>query len=149
MPQSRTTLVVRSGREPFEVAFLISCLAVGVALLVTPDFPASVSVTMPLLLQHLWTGGLIATGLLGGLGLALQGKQLVRGLLVELAGLSIGCAAELMYGVALFTVSGGKAAAAGGFVLAFACGAAARLYRILTDLRAAPGDSTRIETDHG
>lgn len=128
-------IIVRAGREPFEVAFLLAATTVGLVLIAGPERPASVRAAMPVLVQTLWEWGLFGLGLLGLLGLLLQGRRLAAGLLVEGAAMALGSSALTMYGIALFAVAGARAAAAGGFVLAFAIGALFRLVRIVHDAR--------------
>jgi hypothetical protein len=131
----RRALVVNTGRHPFEVAFFIACVAVGVVLIVSGTSPRSASAAMPVVVQALWKAGLIVGGLSGLASAWVQKVNIWRGLGLELFTTAILGSALAMYAVALFAVSGLAALAAGGFVTAFGVACWWRFGQILNDLR--------------
>lgn len=126
---------VTSGRSPFEVTVLAAALLCGVTLLVSDARPRSVTETMPSLVQSLWEVGLILAGLVGLCGITLWGSQLAVALGVELGGVTILGAATAMYAIALFTVSGSQAVAAGAFITGVSVASWWRTGQIVRDLR--------------
>jgi hypothetical protein len=131
----RRALVVNTGRHPFEVAFFIAAIAVGVILIASGTSPASASSAMPVVVQGLWKAGLIIGGLTGLSAAWSQKANIWRGLGIELFTMAILGSALAMYAVALFAVSGMAALAAGGFVTAFGAACWWRFGQILNDLR--------------
>lgn len=127
-------VLVTSGKQPFEVTILFAALVAGVALRIIATRPASITASMPPLLQTTWEIGLIACGLLGLVGVFWRG-DLVNGQAVELGALFLLGSLTAMYTIALFVVSGEQATAAGSFVAAVAFAAWWRCGQIIRGLR--------------
>lgn len=128
-------LVVHTGRHPFEVAFLSAAVVVGLVLWLVDQRPQSVQSAMPVVVQALWVSGLVSGGLVGLGSLWLQARDVWRGLVVELFAMSVTGSALIMYAVAIFTVSGVRGLAGGGFTAAFGVAAWSRFAQIVVDLR--------------
>jgi hypothetical protein len=125
---------VTTGRHPFEVAVLAAAAACGLTLMVSGVSPRSVAAAMPEFVQVLWQVGLLAGGIIGLVGTFWPGK-LAAQLGAEAVGVMFLGSATTMYTIALFTVSGTQAIAAGAFVGAVALASWARAGQIARDLR--------------
>lgn len=127
-------VVVASGRHPFEVLTLAAAIVVGISLTITGVSPRSVASAMPSWLQSLWHLLLIAGGVIGLFGVFAPSKLVAR-LGTEVAGIIILGAATAMYSVALFTITGSQALAAGSFVVAVSVASWVRAYQVIRDIR--------------
>jgi hypothetical protein len=125
---------VITGRHPFEVAILGAATLCGLALALTDSTPKSAATAMPGLVQVLWQVLLIAGGIIGLVGVFWPGR-LAAHMGTEAVGIVLLGTATSMYAVALFTVSGQQALAAGAFVTAAALASWTRLWQIFRDLR--------------
>lgn len=125
---------VRTGSTPFEMAAFAAAATAGAVLVVAGHAPRSVDAAMPGTVQVIWQVQLIAGGLLGLAGVLWRGR-LTAGLGIEMAGAVVLAAATSMYSIALYTVSGLAAAAAGTFITGIAVAAWSRAVQILRDLR--------------
>jgi hypothetical protein len=123
-----------SGRDPFEVTFLVAALVCGIALVVSHRRPLAITAAMPVVVQEVWEVGLILVGIVGLLGIAWRG-QFATGLGVELCSLVLLGTTTSMYSIALFAVSGTMALAAGSFITAVAVASWWRSAQIMRDLR--------------
>lgn len=127
-------VLVTSGRHPFEVAMLVAAMISGIALLITDARPRSVTESMPTLVQAFWEVGLVVAGVVGLMGISWRG-QMSTSLGVELFGIAVLGTVTTMYTIALYTVSGAAAIAAGAFVGAVALASWSRIWQITRDLR--------------
>ncbi len=125
---------VVTGRHPFEVAILAAAAICGLALAVTDTSPRSAATAMPGLIQVMWQVLLIGGGVIGLVGVWWPGRILAQ-LGTEMVGVLLLGTATSMYAVALFTVSGAQALAAGSFVTAAALASWSRVWQIVRDLR--------------
>ena len=125
---------VVTGRHPFEVAILAAAAVCGLALALTDTTPRSAATAMPGLVEVLWQVLLVAGGVIGLVGVFWPGR-IAAHLGTEAIGIVLLGTATTMYAIALFTVSGTQALAAGSFVTAAAIASWARLWQIGRDLR--------------
>jgi hypothetical protein len=125
---------ILSGRDPFEVTFLVAALVCGIALVVSHRRPPSIAAAMPVVVQEIWEIGLILVGIIGLLGIAWPG-QTSTGLGVELCSLVLLGTTTSMYSISLFAISGTMALAAGSFITAIAVASWWRSAQITRDLR--------------
>lgn len=125
---------VVTGRQPFEVAILVASACCGLALALTDTSPKSAATAMPGLIQVLWQVFLIVGGIVGLIGIFFPGR-LIAQLGTEAVGVMLVGTATTMYSIALFTVSGLQALAAGAFVTAVAVAGWWRIGQIWHDLR--------------
>lgn len=130
----RKALVVNTGRHPFEVAFFIATVAVGIILIASQTSPRSAAAAMPEVVQALWKAGLIVGGVSGLASAWVQKANIWKGLGLEMFTTAILGSALTMYAVALFAVAGMAALAAGGFVTAFGVACWWRFGQIIQDL---------------
>jgi len=135
---------VVTGRHPFEVAILSAAAICGLALALSNTSPRSAAAAMPGLVQVLWQVLLIAGGVIGLVGVFWPGRLLAQ-LGTEACGVVLLGTATTMYSVALFTVAGMQALAAGSFVTAAALASWVRLWQIQRDLRRAAAAEQRGE----
>lgn len=140
---------VTTGRHPFEVAVLGAATLCGISLIASGVAPRSVAASMPNLVQTLWQFGLIAGGVIGLVGTFWPGSKLAARLGTEAVGIACLGTATTMYTIALFTVSGMQALAAGSFVGAVAAASWARVIQIGRDLNrvataSAAGDTADV-----
>lgn len=125
-------LVVVSGRHrPHEILLLAVSLVTGVAYTIGAPPPASVSALLPAWALHIWSAGLVASGVIG-----LAGTLSRRwwSLQVEQAGMLIGAASLIWYTAAVVPF-GWKALLAGLISVAWALANVARAVQIRRDLR--------------
>lgn len=139
-------VVITTGRHPFEVLVLLAAIVVGVTLTVTGVEPRSVASAMPGWIQNLWHFLLIAGGAIGLFGIFAPTKLVAR-LGTEAAGVVVLGSATTMYSIAIFSISGLNALAAGAFVVALALASWTRAYQILRDIRRA-GDAAAVGEVH-
>ena len=142
----RSVLII-SGRHPFEATLLVAAVACGFSLQVANARPPSVTVAMPVAVQATWELGLIVGGLIGLFGIAWRG-QLSTGLGLELGAMLLFGTTTGMYAIALFAITGRAGLAAGTFVAAVSVAAYWRGGQIVRDLRRlARVSATRTLTD--
>jgi hypothetical protein len=127
---------VVTGRHPFEVAILAAAAVCGLALALTDTSPRSAAAAMPGVVEVLWQVFLVGGGAIGLVGVFWPGKLLAQ-LGTEAVGVVLLGTATTMYSVALFTIAGMQALAAGSFVTAAALASWTRLWQIWRDLRRA------------
>lgn len=125
-------LVVVSGRHrPHELLLLVVSLVTGVAYTIGAPPPTSVAALMPAWALHVWSAGLVASGVIGLVG-ALSRRS--WSLQVEQAGMLIGAASLIWYTAAVVGF-GWRALLAGAISVAWAGANVVRAWQIRRDLR--------------
>lgn len=126
-------VVVVSGRHrPHEVLLLVVSLVTGVAYTVGAPPPESVASLLPGWALHVWSGGLLLSGLLGLAGIVLRRSPAQQ---LEQAGMLIGAGALIWYSAAV-SMFGWRALLAGSICLAWAGANAWRAVQLHQDMRA-------------
>ncbi|MEV4810112.1 hypothetical protein [Micromonospora avicenniae] len=138
--------LIRSRRQPFEVAVLLAAPPCGLLLMLLDVRPPSVTLAMDTPIQVLWELGLIAGGVIGLSGIIWPGR-LATGLGIELAAVVLLGTITAMYAVALAAVSGRSGTAAISFILAVSTGSFWRAGQIIFDLRLLARVSRTADTD--
>lgn len=130
MPSGQTVVV--SGRHrPHEVLLLAVSLLVGLAYTVGAPPPESVASLLPGWALHVWSGGLLLSGLLGLAGIVLRRSYAMQ---LEQAGMLLGASALIWYSAAVSTF-GWRALLAGAICLAWAAANTWRAVQIYRDLK--------------
>lgn len=130
-------LVVAGHHRPHELLFLALSLLFGVLYTLGSPPPQSVAAQMPSWLVHVWSVGLLLSGVVGLVG-ALWPMPLDRGLGLELGGMLLGAAALVVTTAAVFEYAGSAGLFGGGFSAAWALANIARAAQIVHDLREVP-----------
>ncbi len=144
MARGGIPLLVRSGRNPFEVLMLVACVATGTVGLFEPSSTSNVITTLlPTWEVTTWYGGLAVGGLVGLVGVFLNG---VLSLLVERVGLIMLTCLTLAYSTAVVTQVGIRGTLPALFTGLFAIACAIRFVYITTDLKRME-DITAIRSD--
>lgn len=128
------TILVTTGRTPFEVTILAAATTAGIALLAAGERPRSVAEAMPAAVQSIWEIALIVSGLVGLAGVYWPGPS-VTGFGAELSAVVVLGTATAMYAIALFAISGLQALAAGAFIAAVSGASWWRAGQIWADLQ--------------
>jgi len=113
---------------------LAAAFACGCALLAVDARPRTVTEAMPAIVQITWEVGLLVCGAVGLVGVGWRGHP-ATGLGVELGALMLLGSSTAMYGIALFSIAGLQATAAGAFIGAASAGSWWRSAQIVRDLR--------------
>lgn len=133
MARGGIPLLVRSGRNPFEVLMLAACVAVGTVGLCQPSSTSSVITSLlPTWEVTTWYAGLAVGGVVSLLGVSLNG---VTSLLVERVGLIMLTCLTLAYSTAVATQVGIRGTLPALFTGLFAIACAIRFVYITTDLK--------------
>lgn len=133
MARGGVPLLVRSGRNPFEVWMLSACVATGVFGLVQPQATSgAITAALPHWEAVAWYAGLTAGGLLGLIGVFSRG---VNSLLIERVGVVMLTCLTLAYSVAVIAQVGFKGVLPAAFTGLFALACATRFVYITTDLK--------------
>jgi len=131
---TRPVLIVSGRHRPHEVLLLVVSLLTGVAYTVGAPPPTSIAALLPGWAVHMWSGGLLLSGLVGLVGALLRRPP---GLKLEQAAMLIGAAALIGYTAALATL-GLPALFAGSISLAWAGANVWRAAQIRRDLKGSP-----------
>lgn len=128
---------IRTGRSPFEVAALAASLLIGVALLLVPQRPQSLTHAQPGWVQAVWCGAAIFAGAVGLVGVYWPGAhrdsvRLELALSIELVGVFAFSCISTMDALAL-SAFGWVAIPSGLFTAAFAYGGWWRVGEIVRD----------------
>jgi hypothetical protein len=130
----RPIVVVTGRQRPHEVLLTAVSVLVGLAFTLGSPPPGSVVALLPRWEIHVWAGMLLASGLVGVVGLW-RWRDVGAGLRLEAAAMLSGSGALLMYVVAVFLASGIRALLAGGFVAAWAVANVWRADQIRRELK--------------
>lgn len=126
---SRPLVVVSGRHRPHELLLLVVSLVTGLAYTIGAPPPASVAALMPAWALHVWSAGLLVSGVLGLAGALTQRSWSLQ---VEQAGMLIGAAALVWYTGAA-TPYGWRALFAGLVSVAWAAANIARAAQIRRD----------------
>lgn len=133
MARGGIPLLVRSGRNPFEVLMLGACVGTGAAGLVEPTATSNAIVSLlPHWEVYTWYAGLLVGGLVGITGVFSKG---VVSLLVERVGLIMLMCLTLAYAAAVLTQVGFRGVVPTLFTGLFAVACAIRFLYITADLK--------------
>jgi len=133
MARGGVPLLIRSGRNPFEVLLLCACAVAGAIGLIAPGASANaITATLPHWEVLCWYSGLLAGGVVSLAGVFARG---VTSLLVERVGIIILACLMLAYALALFTQVGIRGVLPGAVTGLFAVACAVRFVYITTDLK--------------
>lgn len=133
MARGGIPLLVRSGRNPFEVLMLAACVATGAVGLCEPGSTFNViTALLPAWEVSTWYAGLTVGGLVSLVGVFWSG---VMSLLVERVGLIMLMCLTLAYSAAVITQVGVKGTLPILFTGMFAVACAIRFVYITTDLK--------------
>jgi hypothetical protein len=133
MARGGIPLLVRSGRNPFEVLMLVACVATGTVGLFQPSSTSNVIISMlPNWEVITWYSGLTLGGLVSLFGVSRSG---VVSLVLERAGLVTLTCLMLAYSTAVVTQVGVRGALPALFTGLFAVACAIRFVYITTDLK--------------
>jgi hypothetical protein len=133
MARGGVPLLIRSGRNPFEVLMLSACVASGVVGLAEPQSASGViTAALPHWESVCWYGGLAAGGVVGIIGVFSRG---VTSLLIERVGIVMLTFLTLAYSMAIITQVGLRGALPALFTGLFAIACAVRFVYITTDLK--------------
>jgi hypothetical protein len=125
-------VVVVSGRHrPHELLLLVVSLVTGVAYTIGAPPPSSIAALLPDWALHVWSGGLLLSGILGLAGILLRRPYALQ---LEQAGMLIGAGALVWYSAAVATL-GWRALLAGAICLAWAGANLWRAMQIRRDLK--------------
>ena len=145
----RKMLEITTGRHPYQVMTAAAGPIAALAIAFTASPPASLVRALP----HPWTEAWLALLAIGGI-VTLVGSygrgELDNMLITEAGGVALYASMLTIYAAALFLVSGGNAAAAGGFLTALAVAGWWRVAQIIRDVRKvwaaiAAGACTQVE----
>jgi len=125
------TVVVSGRHRPHEVLLLVVSLLVGLAYTIGAPPPDSLAALLRDWALHVWSGGLLLSGLLGLTGIVLRRPYAMQ---LEQAGMLIGAGALIWYSAAVATL-GWRALLAGAICLAWAGANTWRAEQIRRDLR--------------
>jgi hypothetical protein len=126
-------LLVRSGRNPFEVLMLVACVATGVVGLFQPASASNVVTSLlPSWEVATWYSGLTLGGVVGLFGVSRKG---VMSLMWERVGLIMLTFLMLAYSTAVITQVGVRGSLPAFFTGLFAIACAIRFVYITTDLK--------------
>jgi hypothetical protein len=118
----RRTVIITTGRHPFQVAITATCLLSSIVILVTGSYPPSFVRGMPPGFVNIWLYVLSVDAVLTLMGIYWRGK-LTSALLIEAGGVIGIAATTAVYSVVMATFSGLNALGAGGFItgISIAC----------------------------
>jgi len=133
MARGGVPLLVRSGRNPFEVLLLVACAMAGVIGLVAPNASANaITAALPHWEVLCWYSGLLAGGVISLAGVFARG---VTSLFVERVGIILLACLMLAYALALFAQVGIRGVLPASITGLFAVACAVRFVYITTDLK--------------
>ena len=133
MARGGVPLLVRSGRNPFEVLMLAACVAVGGVGLIDPQATSgAITAALPHWQALCWYGGLVGGGLVSVIGVFSRG---VVSLVVERVGVVILTCLMLAYTTAVITQIGIRGTLPAVFTGLFAVACAVRFVYISADLK--------------
>lgn len=133
MARGGVPILVRSGRNPFEVWLLVACVVVGIVGLVQPSSTSNaITSLLPGWEVVTWYAGLAGGGAVSLFGVFGSG---LTALLVERVGLIILTCLTLAYSIAVVTQIGFRGALPALFTGLFAVACAVRFVHITTDLK--------------
>ncbi|AHH98345.1 hypothetical protein [Kutzneria albida] len=137
----KSGVIVRSGRNPFEV-FLLSAavLSGGAGLLAQASWSPAVANTLPDGLVPVWYGGLVLGGVVSVVGVLLNG---LVSLLVERVGLTLLGGFAVLYVSVVLVEAGWRGTLPALFVGAFAMACVGRFVTIGRDLKRAAAAEPR------
>lgn len=134
MGSPRPVLVIAGRHRPHELLLLALSLLLGLAYTLGSPPPESVAAQMPPPLVHVWSVGLLLSGLVGLVGV-LSPVSLERGLSLELGAMLLGAAALTVTTAAVFNYAGAKGLFGGAFSAAWVLANVGRSIQIVRDLR--------------
>lgn len=127
------TLEITTGRHPLQVAVVLACTLTAASVIITQQYPASLTAALPGRFVDIWLVLLLANGLVT-LGGTFWRNALINRLMIESGGV-MGLAATLsIYVVSLGIISGGRALGAAGLVAGLALGLWWRSFQIIRDV---------------
>jgi len=133
MARGGVPLLVRSGRNPFEVLMLCACAIAGAAGLIAPAASSNaITATLPHWEVVCWYSGLLAGGVISLAGVFARG---VTSLLVERVGIILLACLMLAYALALFVQVGIRGTLPALITGLFAVACAVRFVYITADLK--------------
>lgn len=131
----RPVVIVTGRHRPHQVLFVGLSFVLGMAYTVGAPPPQSLAALMPAWLVHVWAIGLLASGVLGGVSLAIADRP-ERGLWLEAAAMLIGAGALVVALVAIFVFAGWRGLFGAGITAAWAGANLWRAWQIRRDLTA-------------
>ena len=143
MARGGVPILVRSGRNPFEVWLLVACVVAGIVGLISPaDTASTVVKALPHWEALCWFSGLTLGGLVGLAGAFSRG---VMSLLVERVGMVILTCLTFAYSVSIVAQVGIAAGATLPALLTglFAVSCAVRFFNISSDLKSMEDIATK------
>lgn len=137
-------LVVRGGRDPFEVMFLIACVLAGISGLIFGASSPNLAVALPGDTQTYWFAGVLVGSVLGLVGAF---SKPPTGLVIERVGLALLSGLCGAYGVSII-LNSANGALVGMFVtLAFGVASLIRVWQIGVDLRVLKEQLAKIKEE--
>jgi hypothetical protein len=130
----RPIIVITGRGRPHELLFLAYPLVTGAAFLLGAPRPSSMGDELGAVWGYVWAVGLLLSGVVGLVGCFWR-RDLIRGLLLERAGMLFGAAAALGYATQVYNVNGGRSLFGAGFCVAWAVANMVRAVQISNDLR--------------
>lgn len=130
-------LIVTGRHRPHQLLLLALSVLLGLAYTVAAPPPQSHAAEMPPWLVHLWSIGLLLSGVVGLAGVLLP-FRIDRGLGLELGAMLLGAGALTVTTAAVFSFAGTQGLLGGGFGAAWALANLWRAGQIWRDLREVP-----------
>lgn len=121
--------------RPHEMVLQALSLLIGTAYLFVAPAPTSVAASLPPWAIHIWSAGLLVSGLLS-VGSVTARRRIELGLRFEAAAMLFGAASLIWAGFAIFSFTTlGRGLLAGGFCLAWSVANVIRAAQCVRDLR--------------
>lgn len=141
MDQHQRPIILVTGRQrPHEVLLIALSALVGAGYTFGAPPPTSVASLMPAWLVHAWAAGLLLSGVVGLVSLAVGSRRIERRMRLEAGSMLVGAAAVLVSTEATFHYAFQvgiitKALLSGGFGLAWTAANLTRAFQIRRELR--------------